>query len=155
MMIMGRPSYFIILYCSLSISYVLTIVSQISLVEGLYIVRAQIHGYRNPYQYRLLGCSSTRCQAICCDSNIMRQCISGERQCDTFFIFCLRPLGTSGYGCSSLNNDSVTVSDVNLNDAAIDFSNSTFLGLSNPLVLQGSTNVWNVSHSIISVIRYY
>ena len=47
-MIMGRPSSFIILYSSLSISYVLTIVSQLTLVEGLYIVQVQIHSYENP-----------------------------------------------------------------------------------------------------------
>ena len=37
-------------------------------------------------------------------------------------------------------------SEVNQNDAAIDFSQSTILGLSNPVVIPGLTNDWNVSY---------
>ena len=36
-------------------------------------------------------------------------------------------------------------SDVNENDAVVNFSRSTFLGLSNPINVSGLTNDWNVS----------
>ena len=58
-------------------------------------------------------------------------CTSGNRQCDTFFIFCLRSLSAgSESGC---NNGMVLRSDVNMNDATIDFSQGSFLGLNNPV----------------------
>ena len=41
-------------------------------------------------------------------------------------------------------------SDVNVNDADIDFSQSTVLGLNNPLNLPGLTNDWNMSVLIIN-----
>ena len=121
-------------------------VSQFPLVEGLYFLQARVNSFRNPNQ-RSLHCNEDGCSRRCCDDRDLESCGSsnGDRRCDTFFIFCLRPLFTTGFGCGS-NSGSVMRSDVNQNDATrIDFSQSTFLGLSNPVNLTGLTNNWNVS----------
>ena len=148
-MAVERPSTFNILcYSFYGIGYILTILSQLTLVEGLYIVQAQIHSYTNPNQRRVTGCSTIlgvilRCSSTCCD-NGDGACTSGGRRCDTFFLFCLRPFGTE-IGCDS-NHDIVMQSNNTNNDGSIDFSQGTFLGLSNPLVFQGLNNSWNVSY---------
>ena len=156
---------FIILHCSFSISHILTILTMLTLVEGLYIIQTQLHSYDNPTQQRLRACINDRCfVAGCCDAG-EGNCTSGERRCDTFFVFCLRPLGIAEYrlGCGS-NGGSVIQSDVNVNDAAINFSQSSFLGLNNPVDLPGLTNDWNVSctrynhcmhvHNNIIIVKY-
>lgn len=68
---------------------------------------------------------------------------NGKERCDSKFVYCLRPLGTQDpqQECS----DGKRVSSVNANDDAIDFSNDTVLGLSNPLILHGLTREWSVS----------
>jgi hypothetical protein len=71
--------------------------------------------------------------------------MNGDKRCDTFFTYCLRSLGTSGFGCGS-SSGSVIQSSVNENDAAVDFSQSN---LSNPINLPGLTNDWNVSVLIV------
>jgi Notch-like protein len=55
-------------------------------------------------------------------------------------------------GCG-FDNEHVTQSDVNENDAVINFSQniSTILGLNNPLNLPGLTNDWNVSVLIVRI----
>ena len=121
------------------------------LVEGLYNVQVQLHGYENPSQQRVTCNQVGQCFGTCCDGGD-GACTSGASRCDTFFIFCLRPSGSSESGCGSTSSGSVMQSNENINDATIDFSQSTFLGLSNPLVFQGLTNIWNVSHS---AVRYF
>ena len=133
-------------------SFSIIVLTLFTVVEGLYIVQTQIHGYDNPTQWRFLICGNSQCFSAggCCDIG-EGNCTSGERRCDTFFIFCLRPLGISPrlIGCGS-NTSSVIQSDVNMNDAAINFSRSSFLGLNNPFTLPGLTNSWNVSCTIIA-----
>ena len=70
--------------------------------------------------------------------------MNGNRRCDTFFTYCLRPLNTTGFDCGSSSGSEIQ-SGVNENDAAVNFSQSTVLGLSNPINLPGLTNDWNVS----------
>ena len=108
----------------------------------------QLNDYSNPNQLRIVFCPPLQggsvCNYVCCDSG-PGACTSGGRRCDTFFIFCLRPLRAgSGLGC---NSGTVLQSRVNVNDATIDFSQSSFLGLNNPFTLPGLTNNWNVSCS--------
>ena len=124
----------------------LLILSQFALVEGLYVLQLQLLGYDNPTQERLFCnddvCSSDLDLGQCCDGS--GTCTNGGRRCDTFFIFCLRPLGTLVFGCG-FSSAIVIQSDVNENDAVINFSQSTILGLSNPINFPGLTNDWNVS----------
>ena len=145
-MAVDRPSTFIILCCSLCMS----LVSQLTLVEGLYIIQAQLHGYDNPTQRCFLGCDNCdRCFIGYCDGNINGECTSGFRRCDTLFFLCLRPL-SSQIGCDPDTDGVMRSNAENDNDTNFDFSQSTFLGLNNPLIFQGLTNAWNVSHDVVS-----
>ena len=136
-----------VLCCSLIVS--VSLVSQLTLVKGLYIVQVQLHDYDNPTQQRFLGCNANECFTGCCDGSGV--CTSGFRRCDTRFFFCLRPALNSPVttDCDP-NNNSVMQSNVeNDNDENFDFTQSTFLGLTNPLIFQGLTNAWNVSHDVL------
>lgn len=117
------------------------------MVEGLYILQVQLRDYDNPNQ-QCFSCTDQpfqQCSSECCDAG-EGNCTSGERRCDTFFTFCLKPLGNTELGCDSSNSRSSMVeSNVNQNDKAIDFSQGSFLGLYNPVNLSGLTNNWNVS----------
>ena len=161
----SRLSAFIILCFSLSVSGQRSIaailsmtmlvtpndyVTQLTLVEGLYTLQAQLLGYDNPNQLRFNGCNNGGCFTECCDGT--GTCTNGFRRCDTFFIFCLRPFGSGNPLSCGSSSGSEMQSNVSIDaDATFDFSQSTFLGLSNPLVFQGLTNTWNVSHSAISL----
>ena len=138
-----------VLCCSLIVS--VSLVSQLTLVKGLYIVQVQLHDYDNPTQQRFLGCFvNAGCFTECCDGSGM--CTSGFRRCDTRFFFCLRPTLNSPINTDcDLNNDSVMQSNAEPDnyDANFDFTQSTFLGLTNPLIFQGLTNAWNVSHDVL------
>jgi hypothetical protein len=130
----------------------LLILSQLTLVKGLYVIQLQLLGYDNPTQQRIF-CNSDRCFltfGVCCDDG-GGSCGNGNRRCDTFFIYCLRPLGTNGFDCGS-NSGSEIQSGVNENDAVINFSQSTVLGLSNPINLPGLTNDWNVSVLVVHIV---
>ena len=86
------------------------IMSQLTfkLVEGLYNIQVQLHGYENPSQLRVTDCNIDGCSTACCDGT--GTCTSGGRRCDTFFIFCLRPFESSdSSGCGS-SSGSVMVS---------------------------------------------
>jgi hypothetical protein len=124
---------------------------QLTLVKGLYILQLQLIGYVNPTQQRITGCNINdfQCFGTCCDAGT-GACTNGDRRCDTFFTYCLRPLGTTEFGCGS-SSGSVIQSDVNENDAAVNFSQSTVLGLTNPINLPGLTNAWNVSVLVVCI----
>ena len=64
-------------------------------------------------------------------------------RCDSFFTYCLRNVDTLTAGCPEDVN--IMRSGVNPDDAPIDFSQNTVLGLDNPLVFQGLSDNWNVS----------
>ena len=108
-----------------------------------YEIAVTIDGYTNPQQ--------TRCSN---NMNICRhrhnECCDGFNsgtfecnRCDSFFTYCLRNFDTLTTGCPE--DGSTMRSDVNPNDASIDFSQNTVLGLDNPLVFQGINHTWNVS----------
>ena len=82
----------------------------------------------------------------CCDAlNITSttQCTDGENRCDSYFTYCLRPYGTlEESDCSTYEN---MTSAVNTDDGPLDFSQSTVLGLPNPLKLPGLKNDYKVS----------
>ena len=130
----------------------LVILSQLTLVKGLYVIQLQLLGYDNPTQERIVCffTPSFQCFFPCCDDG-SGPCTNGDRRCDTFFTYCLRPLNTTERGCSSTSGN-VLQSDVNENDAAVNFSQSTVLGLSKPINLPGLTNDWNVSVLIVCMM---
>ena len=118
--------------------------------QSQYVLEIRVNGYSNPNQFRPF-CTTDTCffgAPQCCDQPdpVQQACTVGGR-CDSVFFYCLRTIGTSRtlLGCSYSGSRS---SDVNTDDASLDFSNATVLGLDNPLVLPGLTTTWNVSWSI-------
>ena len=114
------------------------------LVEGHYFVEVRLNGYTNPSG----KCNSKDCfpdahQQTCCDSDDTDKCTNRER-CDSYFVYCLRPLGTVGLGC--FDDEATAVSHANKDDGHIDFSQSEVLGLSNPQNFPGLGNAYEVSY---------
>ena len=114
------------------------------LVEGLYQLEVTVFGYNNPTG-RCQGCGSAR---GCCDDFEAKNC--SKFLCDSFFIYCLRTIGSSESGCFSFGN---RISYINTDDGLLNFSRSRVLGLENPVILQGLTNAYTVrSHTNILVL---
>ncbi len=117
------------------------------LEEGRYFVEVKLNGYTNPTG------QCERCKLLngwiqtCCDVKDINfatdNCIE-ERRCDSYFIYCLRPIGDRELdGCSS--SEHRNISFPNSNDGPLNFSQSTVLGLSNPQVLSGLRSAYEVS----------
>ena len=118
------------------------------IVQGRYLVEVRLFGYSNPTG-RCRGCppfDGSQSQS-CCDAFDTTTC-SSELLCDSYFIYCLRPLGSSeGSGCSNFES---RMSTVNTDDEPIDFSRRKVLGLNNPLLLSpGFTDTYSVSNDIV------
>ena len=60
-------------------------------------------------------------------------------RCDSYFTYCLRKVDTLTAGCPE--DGHIMSSDGNPNYVSIDFSQSTVLGLVNPLIFQGPS-IW-------------
>ena len=118
-------------------------------VKGEYTVQVRIYSYSNPTESCVICIGpegQTDPSPRCCDTED-RECIGLEAHCDTFYRYCLRPLGTTGTsGCSGGK-----ISTINENDAPIDFSNRTVLGLRNPFILPGLGAKWKVSNILVSL----
>ena len=119
------------------------------LVEGRYVVEVRLNGYTNPTG----KCNSDVCFTVdrqhqfCCDSRrrSTNECTEDREHCDSYFVYCLRPLGTVELGC--FDNETRAVSATNKDDGpGIDFSLSEVLGLSNPQNLPGLGNAYEVSY---------
>ena len=115
------------------------------LVEGRYVVEVRLNGYTNPSG----KCNGDNCftdnrqHQFCCDSHDTDTCTGSER-CDSYFVYCLRPLGTVDMGCP--NNEMRAKSLSNEDDGpGIDFSQSKVLGLSNPQNFPGLGDAYEVS----------
>ena len=95
------------------------------IVHGQYEVEVRVFSYSNPTG-RCPGCILRgNNETGCCDTFLVETCEDNLR-CDSFFIYCLRPLNsTVEGGCA---NFETKTSNPNLNDGPIDFSQSTVLG---------------------------
>jgi hypothetical protein len=120
------------------------------LVEGRYFVEVRLNGYTNP-SGKCNNCFNTQNrQQFCCDNrDNTNECTVTWERCDSYFIYCLRPLGTvSDLGC--LDNKTITMSHINVDDGPdIDFSQSRVLGLSNPQSFSGLGDAYEVSYSYL------
>ena len=113
------------------------------LVEGLYQLEVTLSSYSNPTG-RCGGCGPSQ---GCCDDHGDTTC-GGLEHCDTYFIYCLRTIGSTGR-CYFGN----MTSDVSIDNSHTDFSSrSMVFGLDNPLILQGLTS--NYSVYTINVIEH-
>ena len=99
-----------------------------------------ISSYTNS-DHSIQNCGRFSCFRTCCDEHddSGTKCLG----CDSFFTYCLRNVDTLTPGCPE--DGTIMMSDVNPDDAYIDFSMNTVLGLDNPLVFHGLTDTWNVS----------
>ncbi len=111
-------------------------------MHGDYVIIVRIHDYSNPRNtgvYRGLDncCDDTRPSGGVCNTTIGR--------CDNRFTFCMKTLGDSADGTTSCMSEVLMTSVTNFNDAPIDFTWSTWLGLDNPLRLNGISTAWQVT----------
>ena len=107
-------------------------------------MEVRLFGYDNPTQI----CQDCRtggqfANPGCCDLHDIIDC-NGSNRCDSYFIYCLRTVGSSGRNCSYFGN---RISDFNENDEPINFNQSLVLGLENPLQLLGLTDAYKASVS--------
>ena len=102
-----------------------------------YVVEVHMQSYNNPTN-RAAGQGGD-----CCDpqSGGNHSCTGGEL-CESYFIFCLRPLNTPPIqrGCDTPN----ITSEVAKRNVSIDFTQPIFLGITNPFYLNAS-GLWQVS----------
>ena len=105
-------------------------------------MEVRLFGYNNPTQ-TCQDCLFGQFAADhgCCDNFVRTVCMGGD-QCDSYFIYCLRTIGSTGRNCSYFGT---RMSSANTDDRPIDFSQSSVLGLDNPLQLQGLTDAYTVS----------
>ena len=116
-------------------------------VEGRYFVQVRLNGYSNPTGKCGHG---PDCQTgtpgvfHCCDGSDTTLC-SGAERCDSYFHYCLKPLGDVEFTCRP--GEFRIISQANEDDESnIDFSLSTVLGLSNPQNLSGLGDAYEVSY---------
>ena len=113
-------------------------------VNGDYNVEVKIFSYDNPTG-RCRSCRRENGDGIrsCCDDFSHFDSCSGDRRCDSYFIYCLRPFGMTRPSCSGFTQK---MSTVNIDDRSINFSRNKVLGLNNPLILSGLTTGYDSSN---------
>ena len=116
-------------------------------------MEVRLLGYENPTQ-RCRECRLINNLRSCCDDFSRNdQCTEGDRECDSYFIYCLRPFGTSNAQEGGCSNFEKMVSSVHTDDGMIDFSQSEVLGLDNPLHLRGLRDDYtDVSVSALTIL---
>ena len=119
------------------------------LVQGRYLLEVRLNGYENP-EGKCVDCPPNQTTHSCCDDHERFSNCDGNRQCDSYFIFCLRPFGSQRerYDCQTLYDDT-KVTSVNRNDAELepmDFTSEMVLALENPFLLPGLTEEYEVSN---------
>ena len=123
------------------------------LVQGRYVLQVRLNGYVGQ-EGNCIGCPlldppgpGRRTRSCCDDHEHFNNCDHDDRQCDIYFIFCLRPFGSQRgrYDCQTFYNDT-RVTSVNNNDGPVDFTNEMVLDLENPFLLPGLTEKYEVSN---------
>ncbi len=115
------------------------------LVSADYVLQVEMVSFSHP--------SNTRLDGQCCDSDdglgVIPPC-NGNDRCDTYFIYCLIPRSSNTTECSNNDPGFTAVSYYIVDGAAIDFSQPTVLGLSNPFNLTGISTTWEVNDTVDS-----
>ena len=112
-------------------------------IQGRYVVEVRLNGYNNP-----TGSRRSSGQIRCCDTSDTHDC-NGDKRCDSYFIYCLRPLGEVSLNPRCFSYEVRTRSSTNVDDAPLNFSQSIVLGLYNPLNLSGWETAYKVSNFIV------
>ena len=108
-------------------------------VNGRYQVEVTLVSYSNP-SGRCQGCAvNTDSEGVvshsCCDdfSRFSDRACDSFRQCDVYFIFCLRPTDSTGMGCSNYTNKTSDVfGNLMSGNLGQGLSNQLFPGLLEP-----------------------
>ena len=112
------------------------------MVGGDYILNVTIMSYSSNGR-----CSQCNDESLygCCDDWESTSCgsVGNSRRCDTYFQYCLLDSGTA-FNLPITCNIRAQSTQATSNGAAIDFSQSTVLGLSNPLTLSGNLPTYPV-----------
>ena len=122
------------------------------MANSRYQLEVTLFRYSNPTR-TCRTCPFLNGQPTCCDDFGRTSDCLGDRQCDVYFIYCLRPLGSEGMGCFNYTNN--MISDVRTDTTSFDFDqDSTELGLPNPLHLPGLTETYIVSKMYIPLASH-
>ena len=117
------------------------------LVQGRYQLEVRLNRYVNQEGKCIGRCprDPSNTTHSCCDDFRRFSNCGGDRRCDSYFFFCLRPFGSERqrYDCQSFYNDTKMTS-VNDDDRPIDFTSEMVLGLENPFLLPGLTEEYEV-----------
>lgn len=102
----------------------------------------KLFGYSNPTG-RCWDCRSRRInERGCCDQFQTSFCNNShypEGLCDSYFVYCI---GDKGGRCVP---GTKRRSGVNINDRPLDFTQTSVLGLENPIIISGATDSYTVS----------
>ena len=112
-------------------------------------MQVRLNGYSNPtgrcgHSDDCRNSKTSSSQLHCCDTSSNTELDCSNNPCDSYFTYCLRPFSEVQLTISRCFSGQIT-SRANPNDGHLDFSQSTVLGLNNPLRLFGQ-GVYNVSH---------
>ena len=120
-------------------------------------MEVELFGYSNPTG-RCADCPIPTGKIVhsCCDNFATTTC-TGSARCDSYFHFCLRPIGdrSSTSGCSYFGNK---ISSANINDAPlnIDATGSVHVpGLDNPIQLPGLSRDYRVRNKLQLSLSLY
>lgn len=119
-------------------------------MAGDFELRVRVHSYTNP-DSRCAQCTASLINPDyrCCDNMANPGVCVGEELCDTFFQYCLRPLGSTGVRCPGDNIFGTPTRFFSADtDVLVDVGDTVF-GSANPFVLTGS--VWLVGHEMLTI----
>lgn len=114
---------------------------QVGIVVGDFELRVKVHSYSNPGS-RCAQCSVSifSSEYSCCDSLTNSGMCAGEDLCDTFFQYCLRPVGSTGISCPNRASTATNYFSPNT-DTLVDVGETVF-GSENPFRISGP--IWTV-----------
>ena len=115
-------------------------------VQGLYLLEVTLNGYENR-DGRCIDCPQRSIIHSCYDDfGRFDDWNLSYLACDSYFVFCLRIFNTrwGRFNCQE-NYKGTRVTSANINDAPLDYTNKTVLGLENPFLLPGLTEDYKVS----------
>ena len=115
-------------------------------MQGGYELRVRAHEYNNPTgtcQEGCLGANQTH-PACCDDPSFEPQICTGFLRCDTYFVFCQRPLETPANNVTCPDVFNLQVSNFIDDSGRISFTEEevAMLQISNPLLFTG--DLWQV-----------
>lgn len=117
-------------------------------MQAGYTLYVRVHSYQNPSNKCSL-CKTVRRPVGCCDNFSNPRTCTGRDRCDETFYYCLRnyrtvsALTANPKRCGE-HDRMGKLSGVNIDSKEIDFSQSSALGLPNPIPLRGITFQWKV-----------